>query len=243
MLRGDSTAELKDKVTPGSTQPSESKGDKEEKEEKEPTLADVMGAIDKMSKRMDTLEAKRGDGEEADKPLPLAADSNGDSFKARLDAQRRNEARADDWKAMDLFADFQSKADAVATMFGQRAPRPNSGERLDAYKRRAVSPWRSLSPTYKNVDLMVLAVADSIAFDAAVDDILKHADAEGRRPTRVPLGFLAERVEQRGGHTYTRFYGAPKSWMNEFMPTGKKVRTIRQMATDGRIEGVLFQKG
>ena len=193
--------ELKDKVTPGSTQPAESKGDKDE-EKKEVTLTDVLNAVGDMAKRLDSLEGKKADNENG-KTLPLAADSNGDSYKARVDAQRRNEARADDWKAMDLFADFQSKSDAVASLFGQRAPRPISGERLDAYKRRAVNQWRALSPTYKDVDLMVLAVADSIAFDAAVDDILKHADAEGRRPTRVPLGYLAERVEQRGGHTST----------------------------------------
>ena len=71
----------------------------------------------------------------------------------------------------------------------------------------------------------MLAVADSVAFNVAVDDILKHADAEGRRPSLVAAWFLAERVETKCGHTITpRFYGRPKAWMGEFMPTGKLVR-------------------
>jgi hypothetical protein len=52
-----------------------------------------------------------------------------------------------------------------------------------------------VSPTYKDVDLRVLQKADGIAFNAAVNDILIHADSEGRRPTRVPLGGIASGAE------------------------------------------------
>jgi hypothetical protein len=38
---------------------------------------------------------------------------------------------------------FQARADAVATLFGQHAPRPMSGERLRDYKRRASCPGRA----------------------------------------------------------------------------------------------------
>ena len=31
--------------------------------------------------------------------------------------------------------------------------------------------------------------------------------------------------------------------MNEFMPQGRRVKTVRQVAADGRIEGTLYQKG
>jgi hypothetical protein len=110
-----------------------------------------------------------------------------------------------------------------------------------AYKRRTVSQWKELSPTYKNVDLMVLAVADSIA--AAIDDILNHARAEGERPSRVPLGFLAERVEQRGGHTYTRFYGQPSSWMSQFAPAGKLVKRVNRYDAANNVVGAAYARG
>lgn len=53
-------------------------------------------------------------------------------------------------------------------------------------------------------------------------------------------GDLDELAEQRGGHTFTRFYGRPRSWMSGFAPRGAVVKSIRQMASDGRIEGTLL---
>jgi hypothetical protein len=48
---------------------------------------------------------------------------------------------------------------------------------------------------------------------------IEAAADEARHPKNVPLGYLAERVEHtKAGHTITKFYGAPKSWMNQFMP-------------------------
>ncbi|SEP50976.1 hypothetical protein SAMN02990966_07821 [Rhodospirillales bacterium URHD0017] len=116
------------------------------------------------------------------------------------------------------------------------------GETLGSFKRRSVRPWQSLSPTYANVDLKVLQVADGIAFNAAIDDVLACADAEGRRPTRVPAGYLAERVETKGGHTYTRFYGRPKSWMDQFMPRGQRIKRVHRADDKGNLTGVAYQK-
>jgi hypothetical protein len=152
-------------------------------------------------------------------------------------------ARADDYKAMDLFAEVQSKADAVASLFGQKAARPMAGETLAAFKRGSVNQWRDLSPTYKDVNLLVLAAADSIAFDVAVDDILACARKEGERPSRVPAGYLAERVESRNGHTYTRFYGAPKSWMAAFAPQGRVVKRINHLNERGDTDRVGYSRG
>jgi len=72
---------------------------------------------------------------------------------------------------------------------------------------------------------------------------LKCADADGRRPTRVPLGYLAARVTTKGGHTETRFYGSPKSWMSAFAPPGKLVRRINRMDSNGNVTGSLYQRG
>lgn len=66
--------------------------------------------------------------------------------------------------------------------------------------------------------------------------------AEGRRPSRVPLGHLAQRIEQRGGHTYTRFYGRPSPWMSDFMPQGRLVKRINRLDGAGNIVGAAYQR-
>jgi hypothetical protein len=138
-----------------------------------------------------------------------------------------------DWRNEDRFFEFQSRADSVASLFGDHASKPIAGETLGNYKRRIVKTWQSLSPTYKDVDLRVLQKADGIAFNAAVADILVHADAEGRRPSRVPLGVLIERTENKGGHQYTKFYGRPVSWMSQFMHQGKRIKRIIERSDNG----------
>ena len=167
-------------------------------------MADVVKLLGGLSQRIDNIE-KRKDKEE---PEDLAADEDEDeddkSAKQRKDAARAD-AAVSDYRNADRFAAFQARADSVASLFNQRAARPLSGETLGSYKRRTVLPWQSLSPTYKDVDLKVLSKADSVAFNVAIDDVLKCADAEGRRPTRVPQGFLAERVVSKNGHTTTSF--------------------------------------
>jgi hypothetical protein len=82
----------------------------------------------KFGARLDALEARGGgadddEGDEDDnemeqpgKPRRVAAD--------QADAVRRHEAR---------MADAQARADAVAAVFGERAPHPLSGETLHAY--------------------------------------------------------------------------------------------------------------
>jgi len=106
-----------------------------------------------------------------------------------------------DWRNEDKFAEFQSRCDSIASIGASAPASPLPGRRWAPSSAGRSANWQSLSPTYKDVDLRVLAVADSVAFNVAVDDILKHADAEGRRPSRVPDGYLAERVETKGGHT------------------------------------------
>ena len=71
------------------------------------------------------------------------------------------------------------------------------------------------------------------AGNVAIEDILSRADKEGRNPTQIPAGYLAERSEVKGGHTFTRFYGRPSTWMNQFAPTGRRVRRIIERGTGG----------
>ena len=77
----------------------------------------------------------------------------------------------------------------------------------------------------------------SLLNQVAVDDILACADREGRSPTRIPSGFLAERVATKGGHTTTSFYGSPSSWMTRFMTPGNALRGINRFDSNGQIIG------
>jgi hypothetical protein len=98
-------------------------------------------------------------------------------------------------------------------------------------------PWQGLSPEFKHSDLKTLSRADGVSFNHVVDGILAAADKEGKRPTRVPQGYLAERVVTNGGHTTTTFYGQPTSWMARFMPAGRAVTRINRFDTQGNITG------
>jgi hypothetical protein len=208
-------------------------------------LGTVSDRLDSIGKRCDALE-KRGDvlAAQHEDPEPLAADDarqRDDAYRTRTAAERADNAVCD-WRNEDKFADFQARCDAVASLFGQKAARPMQGESLGNFKRRSVRPWQSLSPTYASADLNVLQVADGIAFNAAIDDVLKCARAEGQRPTRVPLGYLAERVETKGGHTITRFYDRPQSWMDQFMPRGARVKRMHRLDSEGNIAGVAYSR-
>src|SRR5262249_52599417 len=55
-------------------------------------------------------------------------------------------------------------------------------------RRRETDPRWAASPVLP--DVILGRDTDGIAFNAAINDILMYADAEGRRPTRVPLGVL-----------------------------------------------------
>ena len=217
------------------------KGDDDKKaDDAAPTLAAIMDTLGKITGRLDALESKGKDSEHTstppkDKKKEIADDdtvNRSDAFKARA-LLEGIDGEIHSWKNQDRFAEFQARADQVSQLFGKSASPPIAGETLGAYKRRTVREWQKFSPAFKNSDLKVLQVADSVAFNVAIEDILVRADKEGRNPTAIPAGYLAERSEVKGGHTFTRFYGRPSTWMNQFAPTGRRVRRIIERGTGG----------
>ena len=82
-----------------------------------------------------------------------------------------------------------------------------------------------MSEHFKHSDLRVLAV-DPAGFRTAEDSIYAAAGAEGRNPKSVPPGVLREHSETRHGHTYTKFFGRPITWMAPMMHQGKRVKRI-----------------
>jgi hypothetical protein len=206
-----------------------------------PTLATIMDTLGKITGRLDALEGKGKDSEHTVTPpeekerKEIADDdtvNRSDAFKARA-LLEGIDGEIHSWKNQDRFAEFQARADQVSQLFGKSVSPPIAGETLGAYKRRTVREWQKFSPAFKNSDLKVLQVADSVAFNVAIEDILVRADKEGRNPTAIPVGYLAERSEVKGGHTFTRFYGRPSTWMNQFAPTGRRVRRIIERGQGG----------
>jgi hypothetical protein len=210
-----------------------------------PSLKTVMDAIGALNKRLDGMEAKGRDDDDAgleDIPTSgvtknLAADAaeeaafRRNSYNIRHKKDRINELTADH-RTQDLFAAAQARADRVYSKFGSSAPKSMSGETLGAYRRRLLQPLQKHSPTFKAADLRVVAV-DPVAFDAVEADIYRCAADAVNNPATVPMGMLREVVEVRNGHTHTKFVGAPRSWMAPFMVPSKRVRRITERSDSG----------
>lgn len=272
IARADDDADLKNKVlekdnlgkptSPGATTKADGEEekprkatDKEEpkKEAKEPTLAEVIAALGKLSGRLDQMEAKNDSEDDDDegsedvptrgapgmegKPKALAADDDiyakmrRQSLKVRT-AKDKEGRTAFDSTTDHLFFPYQAQADRVYGMLGSSAPKPMHGEARDDYRRRLLTPLQRFSEVFKHADLRVAQV-DPIAFGAIEQDIFKAAADAYKNPATVPLGHLREHVETRGGHTYTKFIGRPISWMSAFAPHGKRVKRIIERADAG----------
>lgn len=141
-------------------------------------------------------------------------------------------------ETQDFFAAAQARADAVYSKLGKSAPRPMDGEKFGNYRRRLLVPLQGFCNVFKHTDLKVVAV-DNASLEPVERSIYTAAADEAINPKSVPIGTLREIVESRGGHTYAKFYGNPKSWMNQFAPRGKKVTQIIQRG-DGQ-ERVLYR--
>jgi hypothetical protein len=215
------------------------KGDDDKKaDDAAPTLTTIMDTLGKITGRLDALEGKKAadnndDPRPVDKGNPKSADDSvtDDAFKWRMKQDRLGTIVCSP-DTQDAFALVQSRADKVYSANGQQADKPLYGETLSAYRRRLLKPLQKYSDTFRNSDLRVVAV-DPAAFNAVEDSIYKSAADAAKDPRTVPLGFLREHVEQRGGHTYTTFTGRPISWMNQFAPTGKRIKRVNQHTPGG----------
>jgi hypothetical protein len=210
------------------------------------------------AKRLDALEKKDdddADGSEAEHttgaprgpgdgtPRSLAADffvknnRKAMRWRKKMDEIGEVPCRPD---TQDIFSSFQARADKAYSVWGQRAEAPLHGERLVNYRRRLLQPLQQHSQAFRLADLRVVAV-DPASFKNAENSIYEAAIAAGTRNDNVPVGYLREVVENRGGHQYTKFYGAPKAWMATFAPPGKLVRSIIER-TEGRPGRTLYER-
>jgi hypothetical protein len=193
----------------------------------------------------------KADSEE-EKPRKVQDDAVGDPKDLAVDSIVIRKADYDDLRSrlakiegavprqlsdddVDAFARAQARADNVYNHFGLTASRPMHGEKLIDYRRRLVAKMQEHSPHWKTANLRIHAVDDA-SFTVIEDQIYAAAVDAARSPTSVPVGQLREHVETRGGHTYTRFYGRPISWMAPFAPNGRRVKAIRQPNKGGHVD-------
>jgi hypothetical protein len=188
-------------------------------------LDKLLAGLGTMSARLDALEARRRDGaddnadddkgdeddnemEQPGKPRRVAADQS--------DAVRRHEAR---------MADAQAMADSVAVEFGERAPRPMSGETLQSYRCRLLRRYKHHSKEFADADLA--AIKDPKLFAGIESRIYADARAAGATPN-VPAEQLWERVRtDPSGRRISEFYGSPRVWMRTFSGHRRYVRSFK----------------
>jgi hypothetical protein len=199
-------------------------------------LDDCMTKMDAMSNRMDAMEAGNtknagatGDGAQkrkeasaeqpTDDELPPQEDREGmrEPGAARelvADSQRRHE---------HAMADAQARADAVAGEWGEQAPPPLSGEKLQAYRCRLLRRYQRFSKEFKLADLDM--IRDQSVFDGVERSIYADARLASATPDAAP-GQLRQKTRQVGGHTINEFFGSPSVWMDQFAGNRRFVKMI-----------------
>lgn len=170
----------------------------------------------KDAKKDDDDDAKKDDDDDDDSKKDDDDDARKDSAWASelADIRRRlpPELNAADAAAM---ADAQARADSVAAVYGDQAPRPMNGEDLLAYRKRLVAKYKHHSPEWKDAD--VAAIADSATLAVAEKQIFQSAIAAVKAPGALPPFQLREvKSEGPGGHKISEFYGDPRAWMAPF---------------------------
>ena len=114
------------------------------------------------------------------------------------------------------------------------------GERTLAYRRRLLRGIQGA--TGKGLrDVNLYVVRDPTAFTMLENEMYRVAADAYKDPATVPLGTLRAVSETRGGHTHTRFYGRPSSWMSQFAPPGRAIRRINEVRSDGESR-VLYRR-
>jgi len=130
------------------------------------------------------------------------------------DSQRRHE---------HAMADAQARGDEIAGLWGEKAPPPLSGERLQAYRCRLLRRYQRFSKEFKMADLDT--IRDPSVFDGVERSIYVDARLASATPDAAP-GRLRQKTRQVGGHTINEFYGHPSAWMSYFAGSRRYVTAI-----------------
>jgi hypothetical protein len=202
--------------------------DGEEKGKAKEVVADKKK--DSAKKDEEEEEKKDDDDEEEDKKSDAKADAV--SLKDELAELRRMMPKQLTDADYALFSKIQERADAVASAFGDSAPRPLQGETPLAYRRRLATKFKQHSQGWKDTDLS--KIADDNAFSVIEDQIYADAEKAALSPASVADDDL-RMIERRmpSGHMERRFAGRPSAWMSQFSGSKnfvKKVNNLKERA-------------
>ena len=206
----------------------------------EPTLGQVMAAVQALAAKVDQLENAESaeapaaaDAEVAAAPTKelnpapdnaVASPEIADVAK-RVDALEAKTAPVEEGEASKM-ADCQARADSVYTAFGEKAPAPMMGESLMAYRKRLVTKVQAHSDRFKGANLM--AIADSATMDAIESAIYADALVVAQTPATIPAGVLMESVRTDAtGRRINEFKGSPSAWTNQFKAQRRRLTGIK----------------
>jgi hypothetical protein len=179
-------------------------------------------AEDPEQARLDDLAEQKeaGDLVYAGQPAQTAADTARESrrdraAKRRADAMPGGKPGATAQTAADAAreraeegerADVQARCDAVAQLFGERAPAPLSGEDTVVYRKRLLRRYVKHSAQFKDADLG--AIGDAATFSAVEGIIYADAVKASRTPDfHDDLLRPRVRIDPESGHRVTEFLG------------------------------------
>ena len=112
-------------------------------------------------------------------------------------------------------AQIQSRADSVASAFGESVSPPLPGESPIAYRRRLVKPYQRHSKPWAKVDLN--SITDATALAIAESQIYADAIASSTSPDTIGHGKLRAVTKMENGSTVTRYYGDSKAFLGGFI--------------------------
>jgi hypothetical protein len=202
-------------------------------------LDGVMDGVERMSRRLDALEAR--DDDVRKRRARSADDHYDDRHKDDTDhepvAEQPTEGDDDPIKqqvqtpgmARPVVADRQTRADAererqhqcydiqarlsrAAEAWGEVMPAAMTGELPEDYRVRGLSRFQRFSPDWKDVPLR--NIRDPKILDAAEHRIVNDAVASSNSPDVSP-GRLRAKTVIKGGHEITTFFGSPSVWLDE----------------------------
>jgi len=124
----------------------------------------------------------------------------------------------------------RERAERVAMVFGDSAPRPMDGEPVADYQRRLLRPYLKFSPTWNGRDLSRLPGS---ILEIVERQVYSDAIAASTNPAVIGRGQLVERFEtDRTGRRISRFYGDPEACWGPFkQPTRNVVGMTRTKVT------------
>lgn len=159
---------------------------------------------------------RKAEREEQDRKDAVALRSEFEDIKRRLDAVNRRTRELTDAERNEI-SEAEAKADSVAYMFGEQAPRPLQGEEPISYRRRAVGKYQKHSDEWKSAKLDSLS--DDV-FAIAERQIYKDAQTAARKPASgEAAGQPLRKVTHKDPHTgqmKTEYLGSPASFVDTF---------------------------